>query len=218
MVETRVDIIFATLMVNYFAKNPELDHFNAVYQILRYLADSLERNIIFERKSELNLVRYSDSDWARDYSDRKSVLGFVFTLNRKLISYGLKKQVVVALSSIKTKYVTFSLATQKVTWLWLLLIKLGLLKPDQQFVEIRVHESNKCVDRTFTLAKKYQRPDNGRETSCRQKNLLKIWEIPHLSNIIYFSSTSITFKSNNQSLIVLANNPVLYMHIKHIDI
>lgn len=38
-----------------------------------------------------------------------SILEFVFILNKKFISYNLKKQVVVVLFSIKTEYMVFSL-------------------------------------------------------------------------------------------------------------
>ncbi len=42
--------------------------------------------------------------------------------------------------------------------------------------------------------------------------------IPNLPNTIQSSSTPITLKGNNQSLIALANNSVLHTHTKHIDI
>lgn len=49
-------------MVRYFVKNPRPDQFSIMNQILRYLAGNPEKDIIFGRESELNLVRYSDSD------------------------------------------------------------------------------------------------------------------------------------------------------------
>ncbi len=110
MVETRIDIAFATSMVSRFAKNPGPDHFSAMDQILRYLAGSLERGITFGGESELSLIGYSDSDRTGDHADRKSTSGFVFTLNRGPISYGSKKQTVVALSSTKAEYIALSLA------------------------------------------------------------------------------------------------------------
>ena len=55
-------------MISWFAKNPSLEHFNAINQILRFLARSRERGITFEKK-KLKLVGYSDSDWARDHTD-----------------------------------------------------------------------------------------------------------------------------------------------------
>ncbi len=91
IVETQINIAFATSMVSRFAKNPGPDHFSAVDQILRYLAGSPERGITFGVESKLNLIGYSDSDWAGDHADRKSISGFIFTFNGGLMSYGLKK-------------------------------------------------------------------------------------------------------------------------------
>lgn len=48
-----------------------------------------------------------------------------------------------------------SLITQEATWLQLLLTQLELLKPEQQFAEIRVHKSKKYIDEILTLAKQY---------------------------------------------------------------
>lgn len=62
IVKTRIDIAFATSMVSWFAKNLSSEHFNAIDQILHYLAESRERSIIFEAEKELKLVRYLDSD------------------------------------------------------------------------------------------------------------------------------------------------------------
>lgn len=135
MIETRIDIAFATSMVSCFAKNPRPDHFSAVDQLLRYLAGSPERAITFGGKSKLQLVGYSDFDWVGDHADRKSTSGFVFTLNGGPISYGSKKQAVVALSLTEAEYVALSLAAREATWLRLLLTELELLQPDQQFAE-----------------------------------------------------------------------------------
>ena len=127
MVETRIDIVFATSMVSRFAKNLSSEHFNAIDQILRYLARSCERGIIFGGEKELKLVGYSDSDWAGDHADRKSTSGFVFMLNGGPISYASRKQAVVALSSTEAEYVALSLAAREATWLRLLFTELGLL-------------------------------------------------------------------------------------------
>lgn len=63
MVETRIDIAFATSIVSRFAKNPSSEHFNAIDQILRYLARSRKRGITtFRGEKELKLIGYSDSD------------------------------------------------------------------------------------------------------------------------------------------------------------
>ena len=130
MVETRINIAFATSMVSRFAKNPSSEHFNAIDQILRYLAGSPERGITLGGEKELKLIGYSDSDWAGDHADRKSTSGFIFMLNGGPISCASKKQAVVALSSTEAEYVAPSLAACEATWLRLLLTELGLLTPN----------------------------------------------------------------------------------------
>lgn len=62
MVETLIDIAFAMSMVSHFVKYLERNHFSTVDQILRYLACSLEKDIIFSGKSKLNFVWYVHSD------------------------------------------------------------------------------------------------------------------------------------------------------------
>ena len=115
MVETQIDIAFATSIVSRFVKHPSSEHFNAIDQILRYLAGSPERGITFGGEKELKLIGYSDSDWAGDHADQKSTSGFIFILNRGPISYASKKQAVVTLSLTEAEYVGFSLAAREAT-------------------------------------------------------------------------------------------------------
>ena len=67
-------------------------------------------------------------------------------LNRGPISYASKKQAMITLSSTEAKYVALSLTAREAIWLQLLLTELGLLTLSEQFVEIHVHENNKCAE------------------------------------------------------------------------
>lgn len=78
-------------MLSRFGKYLKSDHFSTINQILRYLGGSLEINFIFEEESELNLIKYLDSDLAKDHFDTKSISGFIFTPNDGSISYSSKK-------------------------------------------------------------------------------------------------------------------------------
>ena len=62
MIETRMYIAFATSMVSRFTKNPSSEYFNAINQILQYLARSRKRGITFGRVKKLKLIEYSDFD------------------------------------------------------------------------------------------------------------------------------------------------------------
>ena len=63
-------------------------------------------------------------------------------LNGGPVSLCSKRQVTVALTSTKAEYIAPTLAAKEATWLRLLLTKLGLLLPDQQYAEIRISDSN----------------------------------------------------------------------------
>lgn len=54
--------------------------------------------------SPLDLVGYSDSDWAGDSSDRKSTSGYVFMIGFGPICWSSKKQSAIALSYVEAEY------------------------------------------------------------------------------------------------------------------
>lgn len=129
MIETRPDIIFATLVAYCFVKNLGHQHKKTIKIILQYLKGSKDWSITYSSQDELLIEGYSDSNWAGNKKSHKSILSFIFTLNGELISWCSKKQPIVALSSTETEYIVLTMTIKKTTWLWLLLTKLDLLQP-----------------------------------------------------------------------------------------
>lgn len=199
IVETRLDIAFATSVVSRFAKNPGHQHKEAVNTILRYLKGSRDRSVTYGGEKELRIEDYSDSDWAGDKENRKSTSGYIFRLNRGPVSWCSKRQATVALSSTEAKYIALSLTAKEATWLRLLLIELRLLLPNQQHAEIRISNSNTSgkaikADQNIALKGKEEEVD-----PCSDEG-------------------SIPLKGDNQGSIALAHNPVFHARTKHIDI
>jgi hypothetical protein len=56
-------------------------------------------------------------DWGLNINDRKSILGYIFQMAGTPISWQLKKQLTVALSSMEAEYMAESLATHQIVWL-----------------------------------------------------------------------------------------------------
>lgn len=131
IIETKPDIIFAISIISRFAKNLRHRYTKVVKTILRYLKGSREYKITYSVQSELLVEEYSDSDWAGGKETRKSILSFIFILNRSPVSWYSKRQSTVALFSTKTEYITLTLTAKEATWLHLLLIELGLLQSDK---------------------------------------------------------------------------------------
>ena len=108
IVETRPDIAFAILVASCFAKNFTHQNTKAVKTFLHYLKGLRNRGIIYRGLSELKVEEYFDSNWAENKESQKSTSGFIFMLNGDPISWYLKTQLMVAFSSIETKYIADS--------------------------------------------------------------------------------------------------------------
>ena len=141
MVETRPDIAFAVSIVSRHSQNPGQKHFKAVQHILRYLNGTKDLGITYGGDFlNLEIVGYSDSDWAGEKLTRKSTSGFIFMLNGGPVSWASKRQSVVALSSTEAEYIALTQAAKEATWFRLLLTELRLTVPNGQITEIHIYQ------------------------------------------------------------------------------
>ena len=60
--------------------------------------------IHYTTDAQLDLIGFTDSDWAGDGNDRKSTSRFVFMLGSRPICWSSKKQAALALSSVEAEY------------------------------------------------------------------------------------------------------------------
>ena len=63
------------------------------------------------------LVGFIDSDWVRDPDDRKSTVGYVFSLGSGPVTWACKKQQAFALSSAEAEYRAPVNARQEALWI-----------------------------------------------------------------------------------------------------
>lgn len=124
---TRPDISHAVHIVSQFMPAPRSTHYAAVLRILRYIKGSLHQGLCFSSKSDLTLQAYSDSDWAGDIKDRKSITGYCVFLGDSLISWRSKKQSLVSRSSAEAEYRALAHTTYELIWLRCLLRDMGVL-------------------------------------------------------------------------------------------
>nr|KYP50512.1 Retrovirus-related Pol polyprotein from transposon TNT 1-94 [Cajanus cajan] len=112
---TRPDIVYGVGLLSRFMEKPRDSHWQAAKRILRYIKGTLTEGIFYDKDIDVNLVGYIDSDWAGDIETRKSTSGYAFNLGSGTISWSLKKQQVVALSTAEAEYIAAaSCATQAV--------------------------------------------------------------------------------------------------------
>ena len=100
--------------------NPYKQHWNTAIHLLRYLAGSRNRGILFTSKSHVldAIVKgYSDADLGGCRDTRKSTSGSVFISSGGAISWSSKKQSLTAQSTVEAEYIALSFAAREALWL-----------------------------------------------------------------------------------------------------
>ncbi|XP_068475219.1 secreted RxLR effector protein 161-like [Phaseolus vulgaris] len=72
---TRPDIAYIAGMLGRYQSNPSLDHWKAAKKVLRYLQGTKDYKLTYRRSDSLEVVGYSDSDFAKCKDDKKSTSG-----------------------------------------------------------------------------------------------------------------------------------------------
>ena len=114
---TRPDIAFAVGMLGRYQSNPGLDHWRAAKKVMRYLQGTKNLMLTYRRSDNLEVVGYSDSDFAGCVDSRKSTSGYVFMLAEGAISWRSAKQTLVATSTMEAEFVSCFEATLQGIWL-----------------------------------------------------------------------------------------------------
>ena len=73
--------------------------------------------LIYRRFDHLEVIRYSDSDFAGCMDTRKSTLGYVFLLAKGAVSWKSAKQSIVVASTMKVEFVACFETTIQANWL-----------------------------------------------------------------------------------------------------
>jgi hypothetical protein len=122
---TRPDISYSVSVLSQFMEKPHESHWNAAKEVLMYLKGTLDYGIKYTDASNVELIGYSDSDWARNMDDRRSTIGYAFNIGSRVVSWSSKKQPTVSLSSIEAEYKALCATTCEVVWLRRLLQDVG---------------------------------------------------------------------------------------------
>jgi hypothetical protein len=122
---TRPDISAAVNILSQFMSCPTEQHWTGIKRILRYLKGTVNHGLCFSG-DDVELVGYSDSDWAGDLDTRRSTSGYVFQIGNATINWCSKRQQTVARSSTEAEYMALSAAAQECIWLRRLLKDFGI--------------------------------------------------------------------------------------------
>ncbi|XP_071917192.1 secreted RxLR effector protein 161-like [Coffea arabica] len=85
-VSTRPDIAYLIGMLGRYLSNSGLDHWKATKRVLRYPQKTKDYMLTYRKSDELEIIGYTDSDYAGCKDTMKSVSGYVYLLAGGVIS------------------------------------------------------------------------------------------------------------------------------------
>ena len=154
---TRPDITFATIFHAKFTASANQTHYESALDIPRYLVKTSDYKLQYEKSACTNgkfrVKIQTDSDWASDWTDRKSYQSFIVFLNDKPIMWNSSKQSVVATSSFEAEYMGLAEGVKAGLYLFNLLqtiveVELPMLLEVDNKAAIAFSESEGCNART----------------------------------------------------------------------
>jgi hypothetical protein len=114
---TRPDNAFAVNSLGRYLSNPGLGHWKAVKKVLRYLQVTKDYMLTYKKSDQLEVIGYSDSDFAGCPDDRKSTSDLISMMAGGAISWKSVKQSIIATSTMEAEYVACYEATCQAMWL-----------------------------------------------------------------------------------------------------
>ena len=104
LTSSRPDIQFCVCLCQISSKSQRVT-LNSYKKIFRYLAGTQDIRLWYPTNYSLELVAYTNADYAGSRLDRKSTIGYCQFLEGCLVSQASKQQHSIALSTAETEYV-----------------------------------------------------------------------------------------------------------------
>ena len=97
--------------------NPIHIHLVGEKHVMRCLKGNLDYGLIYASNAEIRLHGFKDSYWVGSAKDRKSTSGCCFSLGSCMISWFIRKQPNITLSTTKVEYIATYLSCSEAVWL-----------------------------------------------------------------------------------------------------
>jgi hypothetical protein len=147
MMCTRTDITHAVGVVRMYMNHPCKEHWEELKWILKYLRGTSTHALCFGG-SYIILHGYVDSDMEGDKDNRRRTIGCTFTVGGTTVSWILKLQKVVALSTMEAECVVSIEASKEMIWLQRFMEELGKKKENSRLYcdsESAIHIAKKST-------------------------------------------------------------------------
>ena len=125
------DAVFATGILSQFISNLSLAHIKALKHLISYLYTTQNCWLMFSGKNT-KILMYMDADYAQQ-ANHHSISGYCLIFGARAISWSLKKQNIVTLSSTEAEYVRHTNAMKEILWIQNFWAKINGKSMENQF-------------------------------------------------------------------------------------
>ncbi|RVW58138.1 Retrovirus-related Pol polyprotein from transposon TNT 1-94 [Vitis vinifera] len=141
---THSNIAYIVGMLCRYLSNLGMDHWKKTKRVKRYLQRTKYYILTYRRSSHLEIVGYSNSDFAGCLNSRRSTSGYIFMLAGGAISWKSVKQTLIVSSTMEAKFIAYYEASKHGIWLQNFITQLrivdGIEKP------LRINCDNKAAE------------------------------------------------------------------------
>lgn len=180
---SRPDITYAVSFLSRYLDKPNKKVWIGAKRVLRYLQQTKHMSMVYKKDNDQKLIAFSDSDWASDPKDRKSVTGGIIFFCGNPVAWFSKKQNCVTLSSTEAEYVAGALVCAE-------LMSLKALCKDMIKMDI---ETSLFIDNqgAINISKAYENSRRSKHIDvkyhylkdCVHQNLLSVFYIETKKNV-----------------------------------
>ena len=162
---TRPDISYAVHQLSRHTHDATVSDWKKAKKVLTYLNTTKTLRLDMSEATNIDQVRiegYCDADWAND-KDRKSITGMIIKFEGNPLSWGTKKQTLVATSTMEAEFVAATSTIQDMVWINNILEEcdIEMERPTKIYVDNQAaiaqlqDESSSCKTKHLDIKLKY---------------------------------------------------------------
>ena len=114
---TRPDIAYVVGVFGKYQSSQSIDHWKVAKKVMRYLQGTKNYVLVYKHTDNLEVIGYSDADFATCMDSRKSTLGYVFMLASGDVSWRSMKQTLTTTPTMEAEFISCFKATSHGVWL-----------------------------------------------------------------------------------------------------
>ncbi|KAA0055481.1 hypothetical protein E5676_scaffold314G00540 [Cucumis melo var. makuwa] len=151
---TRSDIAYAVGLLCRFTSRPNLEHWNAIERVMRYLKKTQNLGLHCNKFPAV-LEGDNDADWNSLLDDSNATTGYIFNIAGGAVAWKSKKQTILAQLTMESEMIALAAASEEASWLQSLLSEIRTW--ERSIPAILIH-----CDSTAAITKVQNRYYNGK--------------------------------------------------------